>query len=416
VRNGLIEHGSGIIDSLRMLPRSLNINNVTAALIATVFSLTGPIILLINIANTARLTNQQTVTWLVSIYFISGALMVFLALHYRQPIAIAFSLPGIVVVGGLMKVFSLNQMVGGYVFAGLVLLFLGTTGLIKKAVRYLPLPIVMGMIAGALLSYAVGIVTSVQKDYMGAGLTVAAFFATRLFSKKVPPQAIALVVGIIVSMFLMKSRMAAGSLFCAPLLITPNFGFSAIVSIGVPILLLGLADFLKGYGILQANEFDPPANAMITWTGICSAIGALFLSHSITVAGPITAITSCKDAGPRESRWVASFLKGIIQLLVALFAGLLVPFLRSLPMTVAAVLAGLAMVSLFTTAFEVAFSSSNKLQMGAFFAFIVACSNISIYNISAPVWSLLVGVIVSLIFERENVKVFLKVDTANSAA
>jgi benzoate membrane transport protein len=155
---------------------------------------------------------------------------------------------------------------------------------------------------------------------------------------------------------------------------------------------------------------------MITWTGICSAIGALFLSHSITVAGPITAITSCKDAGPRESRWVASFLKGIIQLLVALFAGLLVPFLRSLPMTVAAVLAGLAMVSLFTTAFEVAFSSSNKLQMGAFFAFIVACSNISIYNISAPVWSLLVGVIVSLIFERENVKVFLKVDTANSAA
>jgi benzoate membrane transport protein len=85
-------------------------------------------------------------------------------------------------------------------------------------------------------------------------------------------------------------------------------------------------------------------------------------------------------------------------------------------MTVAAVLAGLAMVSLFTTAFEVAFSSSNKLQMGAFFAFIVACSNISIYNISAPVWSLLVGVIVSLIFERENVKVFLKVDTANSAA
>lgn len=188
MRNGLIEHGSGIIDSLRMLPRSFNINNVTAALIATVFSLTGPIILLINIANTAHLTNQQTVTWLVSIYFISGALMVFLALHYRQPIAIAFSLPGIVVVGGLMKVFSLNQMVGGYVFAGLVLLFLGTTGLIKKAVRYLPLPIVMGMIAGALLSYAVGMVTSVQKDYVGAGLTVAAFFATRLFSKKVPPR------------------------------------------------------------------------------------------------------------------------------------------------------------------------------------------------------------------------------------
>jgi benzoate membrane transport protein len=416
VRTGPIEHGSGITDTLRALPRSLNINNVTAALIATVFSLTGPVILLINIANTAHLTNQQTVTWLVSIYFISGALMVFLALTYRQPIAIAFSLPGIVVVGGLMKVFSLNQMVGGYVFAGLILLFLGATGLIKRVVRYLPLPIVMGMIAGALLGYAMGIVSSVQKDYLGAGLTVVAFFTTRLFSKKVPPQAMALVVGIIVSVFLMRSRMAAGSMFCAPLLITPDFGFAAIVSIGVPILLLGLADFLKGYGILQANKFDPPANAMIASTGICSTIGALFLSHSITVAGPITAITSCEDAGPRESRWVAAFLKGIIQVFVALFAGLLVPFLRSLPATVASVLAGLAMISLFTTSFEVAFSSSNKLQMGAFFAFVVAYSNLSIYNISAPVWSLLVGVIVSLIFERESVKAFLKVRAADTAA
>ena len=409
-----IERGSGIISALKALPGSINVNNVTAALIAMVFSLTGPIILLINIANTAHLTNQQTVTWLVSIYFFSGALMVFLALNYRQPVAIAFSLPGIVVVGSLMKVFTLNQMVGGYVFAGLILFFLGITGWIKKVVRYLPLPIVMGMIAGALLSYAIGIVSSVQKDYIGAGLTVAAFFATRIFSKAAPPQAVALVIGIVVSLFLMKSKMAMGNMFSTPLLITPNFDFLAIVSIGIPILLLGLADFLKGHGILQANKFDPPANAMIAYTGIFSVIGGFFLSHSITVAGPITAITSCDDAGPRDCRWVAAFLKGIIQLFVALFAAVLVPFLRSLPATVASVLAGLAMISLFTTAFDVAFSSNNKLQMGAFFVFIVACSNISIYHISSPVWSLLVGVLVSLIFERENVKGFLKVQSAIS--
>jgi benzoate membrane transport protein len=65
------------------------------------------------------------------------------------------------------------------------------------------------------------------------------------------------------------------------------------------------------------------------------------------------------------------------------------------------------MISLFTNAFDVAFKSSNKLQIGAFFAFIVACSNISIYNIASPVWSLLVGVAVSLIFERENLKASL---------
>ncbi|OPX87295.1 MAG: Inner membrane protein YdcO [Pelotomaculum sp. PtaB.Bin104] len=405
--NGSIERGTGIKEALKALPHSFNINNVTAALIATVFSLSGPIILLINIANEAHLTDQQTVTWLMSIYFLSGALMVFLALYYRQPVAIAFSLPGIIVIGSLMKVFSLNQMVGGYIFGGLILLFLGVTGLIKTVVKYLPLPIIMGMIAGALFSYATGIVTSVQKDYIGAGLTILAFLVSRLFTKKVPPQAIALVVGVIVSMYLMKSKMAMGDLFYAPLFIKPDFSFAAVLSIGVPLVLLGLADFLKGYGILAANKFDAPVNAMITSTGICSTIGAFFLAHSITVAGPVTAITSCDDAGPKDSRWVAALIKGIIQVCIAFLGGLLVPFLRALPATVTNVLAGLAMLSLFLTAFEIAFSGKSKFQMGAFFAFIVAYSNITIYNISSPVWALLIGIIVSLIFERENVKSFL---------
>lgn len=411
MRRDLIEHGSGIKEALKALPHSININNITAALIATVFSLAGPIILLINIANEAHLTNQQTTTWLMSIYFISGMLMVLLSLYYQQPIAIAFSLPGIIVVGSLMKVFSLNEMVGGYIFGGLILLFLGITGLIKTVVKYLPLPIIMAMIIGALFSYAMGIVTSVQKDYIGAGLTVAAFFATRIFTKKVPPQAVALVVGIIVSMFLMKSKMAMGDLFCSPLFIKPDFSLAAILSIGTPLVLLGLADFLKGYGILTANKFNAPVNAMITSTGICSTISAFFLAHSVTVAGPVTAITSSDDAGPKESRWVAALIKGIIQVFIALLAGILVPFLRSLPSTVTSVLAGLAMISLFITAFEVAFSSKNNFQIGAFFAFIVAYSNFSIYNISSPVWSLLIGILVSLIFERDNVKLFLKLRT-----
>ncbi|MDD3654873.1 MAG: benzoate/H(+) symporter BenE family transporter [Desulfotomaculaceae bacterium] len=175
----------------------------------------------------------------------------------------------------------------------------------------------------------------------------------------------------------------------------------------MPLVLLGLADFLKGYGILTANRFDAPVNSMITTTGICSTIGAFFLAHNITVAGPVTAITSCDDAGPKDARWVAALIKGVIQVFIAFFGGLLVPFLRSLPATVTNVLAGLAMLTLFITAFNIAFSNTSKFQMGAFFAFIVAYSNITIYIISSPVWALLIGVLVSVIFERENVKSFL---------
>lgn len=407
--NGFIEGGYGIIDSFKVLPHSFNIKNITAALIATVFSLAGPVILLIKVANEAHLTNQQTGSWLMMIYLVSGILMVTLSLYYRQPIAIAFSLPGIVVIGGLLKVFSLEQMVAGYLVGGAIVLFLGVTGLIKKVIKYLPVPIIMGMIAGALFSYATGIITSIQKDPLGAGLTLAAFLVGGLLFKKLPPQVLALVVGIIVSIFIMKSKISTKAMgFYAPMFFKPNFSFAAIVSISIPLVMMELADFLKGYGILRANQFDPPVNSMITSTGLLTMVASFFLAHTITVAGPVTAITSCEDAGPQQHRWVGAFLKGVIQILVALLGGILVPFLRALPSTVAGVLAGIAMLSLFLGAFEVAFGKDSKFKVGAFTAFIVAYSNITIYSIGSPVWALIIGVIVSLIFERENIKAFLR--------
>lgn len=54
-------------------------------------------------------------------------------------------------------------------------------------------------------------------------------------------------------MFLMKSEMSLGDLSYDPLLVKPDFNLAAVLSIGIPLVLLGLADFLKGYGILTAN-------------------------------------------------------------------------------------------------------------------------------------------------------------------
>jgi benzoate membrane transport protein len=407
MKGRIIEQGFGVMESFRELPGNVNLHNVTAAMIGTVFAIAGPLMLLINISNDAHLTNDQTVTWMFGFFFLAGIQMMFLNVYYRQPMAIGFSLPGIIVIGYLLKVFPHDQMAGAYIVAALALIFLGLTGLIKKVVRYLPLPIVMAMIAGALLSYGLGIVSSVQKDYAGAGLTVLAFFLSRLFTKKVPPQVTALVVGIIVSIFLMKWHMTVGNFSFNLVFVSPSFSAPAIVSVGLPLLLLTLADFLKGNGILLVNKYNTPTNAVISLTGLFGVIGGPLLSPGYTLAGPLTAILAADEAGPRESRWVGAFVKGFVQILFAAFAVFLVPFLKSLPGTIINLLAGLAMISLFTNAFDTAFRSDNKLQIGAFFAFIVACSNISIYHIASPVWSLLVGVAVSFIFERENLKASL---------
>jgi benzoate membrane transport protein len=59
------------------------------------------------------------------------------------------------------------------------------------------------------------------------------------------------------------------------------------------------------------------------------------------------------------------------------------------------------MIGVLLSAFEQAFSS-RKFRYGAFFALVVAMSGITLLKISAPFWSLVIGVIVSLIMEPQD--------------
>jgi benzoate membrane transport protein len=58
------------------------------------------------------------------------------------------------------------------------------------------------------------------------------------------------------------------------------------------------------------------------------------------------------------------------------------------------------MIGVLTNAFETAFSG--KFKLGAFFALIIAASGITIFKIGAPFWALTIGVIISLIMEKED--------------
>lgn len=46
--------------------------------------------------------------------------------------------------------------------------------------------------------------------------------------------------------------------------------------------------------------------------------------------------------------------------------------------------------------------STNKFQMGAFFAMIIGMSDVSFFNISAPLWAINGSLFVSLLVEKED--------------
>ncbi|MGE5542104.1 MAG: benzoate/H(+) symporter BenE family transporter, partial [Bacillota bacterium] len=149
----LFESGPGIGQGLKGLPAKLNSYTITAGILATIFGCTGPALIVMNAASVGKLTEAQTISWLFSIYFFGGLLGIILALWYKQPINGAWSIPGAVMLGTSLTMFNINQAAGAYFIAGVIVLILGLSGLISKVMRWIPLPIVMGMIAGAMIRF-----------------------------------------------------------------------------------------------------------------------------------------------------------------------------------------------------------------------------------------------------------------------
>jgi len=400
----IVESGPGVASGIKDLPKHLNLKTASAGLVAAIFGCSGPALIVIGGANKAGLSNGQTVAWLFAIYFLGGLISMFLALRYKQPVTGAYSIPGAALVAGSLATFSFDQAIGAFVMSGIIVFLLGISGLIGKVMRWLPMPIVMAMIAGALIRFATGAVSAVGTAPVIAGAAIIAFFVSMRFIKAVPPVLAALVVGLIAAFA--TGSVGGGSAeiaFVMPEFTAPTFTLDAFLAISIPLALLVIgAENAQATGVLMAEGYRPPINMMTTISGLGGIAAGFLGGHNANIAGPMTAICSSEQAGEnREGRYAATVVNGVLFGAFGLIAGAAVPVVMSLPGALIGTVAGLAMISVLLAAFQNAFGRSLGNQTGAFVALAVAMSNISILGISAPFWALVAGVAVSFIVERE---------------
>jgi benzoate membrane transport protein len=393
------ERGDGIKAGIRDF--KINSANFTAFVTASVFGLTGAFILYANVATSANMTDGQAASWMMSGTVLGCTASIFLCLYYKQPIVIMPSLPALLVMAPMFSKYTLAEMVAGYVLAAAIIFLFGALGIIGKISKILPVPIIMGMISGVFMNYALKIVDGVRTQPIQGGIIIGTFLAAHVLLKKVPPLLAALIAGVI-STFALGPVNVDNSILrlYPPLFVTPNFCHGVIFSVTIPLVLLVLADTLKGFGVLRANGYDPPLNINTQIAGVVSFVAAFSLSHPVSMAGPVTAIVGNSEAGDKQYRYVASILNAVVMLLAGIFAGFVLPFIKNLPKDTSHIITGLAMLGLFTSSMEMAFGSKNHLK-GAFTAFIVGMSGFSLWGISAPVWAIVFGVIVSSFTERK---------------
>lgn len=169
------------------------------------------------------------------------------------------------------------------------------------------------------------------------------------------------------------------------------------------------AENAQAIGVLIAQRYRPPVNAMTIASGIGGLLALLFGGHNANIAGPMTAICSSEQAGEaREGRYVATVLNGLLFIGFGVLAGAAVALVTALPAELVAAVAGMAMIGVLLTAFRGAFGEGRH-QTGALVALVIAIGNVSLLGVSSPFWALVGGVVASAVLEPRD---FRRADAA----
>ena len=156
-----VERGPGLASGLRALPRAINGKTLSAAFVAFLFSITGPAMMYIETAGKLGLTDAQASAWLFGCYAVGGLLGICCALYYGMPITGAACIPGATMLAAALQGAAYEEIIGVFVFSGLLVLLIGLSGLTDRLMRLIPLPIAMGMVSGCMIQYGVNIVANV---------------------------------------------------------------------------------------------------------------------------------------------------------------------------------------------------------------------------------------------------------------
>ncbi|MDU6137878.1 benzoate/H(+) symporter BenE family transporter, partial [Bradyrhizobium sp.] len=137
--------------------------------IGWLFAITGPVAIILSVGANGGLSQAEIASWIFGVFFINGLLTILLSWRYREPLVLFWTIPGTVLVGQSLTHLSFAQVVGAFYGTALLMLILGLSGWVKRAMQLVPMPIVMGMVAGVFLRFGLDLVRAVLADFAIAG-------------------------------------------------------------------------------------------------------------------------------------------------------------------------------------------------------------------------------------------------------
>jgi benzoate membrane transport protein len=382
--------------SIGHLPKALTSSNWTAGLLILLVGFTGSLVLTFQAAENANLSPEELSSWVLAITVGSGLLTLGLSLWYKQPVICAWSTPGLALLVSSLRDYKLSDAVGAFLVVGLAIAFVGFTGLFDKAMRLIPQPVAMAVLAGVLFKFGLGLFSSLETSPAIVLIMIAVFLIFKRLNWKTP-MALALVAGFISAFAMGQVNLSGVRLELArPLFIIPTFDASAVISLGAPLFMLALASQnAPGFVVMKSFGYTPPANGSLIATGLVSALFAPFFGHGFTLAALTAALGNSPEAHPDPTlRYGSGVTSGLFKMLLGLFGTTVVAFFAGLPKALIAAMAGLALMGTIQGCLVGAFSEA-KDREAAIFALLLTASDVQLLGVGSAFWGLIAGLIVS---------------------
>lgn len=383
---------------MKALINDCSLSAVVAGFIATVISYAGPLVIIFQAAESAGLSHAVLSSWVWAISIGSAVLGIGLSLRYRVPIIIAWSAPGSALLVALLPQISLNQAVGAYIVASLIIFLVGISGAFDRIISKLPAAIGAGMLAGILFSFGTGLFVSLQSK----PVLVMAMFASYLLVKRLLPRyavLAVLLVGCTIALATGDLRQDALVIGLAtPVWISPEFSLAASLNIALPLVMVALTgQFVPGMAVLRNAGYPTSASPIISSSALGSLLLAPFACHGLNLAAITAAICTGREAHEDPARrYVAGVSGGLVYLLLGLFGATLVSLFSAFPRELIAALAGLALFGAIGGALAGAMAQPNDRE-AALITFLVTASGMSFLGLSAAFWGLVFGIAAHLL-------------------
>lgn len=386
--------------------RDLGPQYLANGLIGLIFAATGPVAVILAVGTQGGLDQRQIASWMFGVFFLNGVLTVVASWVYRQPLAFLWTIPGSVLIGPALGHLSWAEVVGAYLVTAGVVLVLGLSGWIRVAMAAIPMPIVMGMVAGVFLGFGTGLARAVAGDVAIAAPMVVVFLLLTAWApaaRRVPPVVGALAVGVLAVAVTGSFRYAPGAAgwLAAPVLVAPDWSWQAVLELVVPLAITVIVvQNGQGVAVLRAAGHDVPVNVATALCGMWSALAAAVGAVSTCLTGPTNALLTV--SGSRQRQYTAGITCGVLAMAFGALAPLFTNLMLAAPPAFIATLGGLAMLKVLQAAFVAAFGQ--RFTLSALVTFVVTASGVTVLNIGGPFWGLVAGVAVAWLVEREDLR------------